>query len=333
MQKIGPGKNMELDHYTRKLAAILFTDMVGYTAVMQKDELKAIQMQKKHQYTVDTCVKRFGGEVKNDMGDGSMSILPSAYEVIKCAMAIQKELQQEPNKVNIRVGIHIADILVEETGKVHGDGINIASRIETLGIAGAILFSKEVYHKIKNHPEFKVALVGSFPFKNVEEPMEIYAISNEGFAVPTEEDALANGKLKKDGAPQIPSPVKSKWTPWLYLLFIPIIAALYFTVFQDSTPTEKNNVSPMLDQVQKWTGQIIHTDVTQRPATGVIININNGVAQDTSDITGRYELILPKLLKGQPVEMTLSYQGKINSNRKIRLTPENFDTLKLEPPE
>ena len=168
---------LELDKYSRKLAAILFTDMVGYTAVMQRDEILAIKMQKRHQYVVDTCVQQFGGEVKNDMGDGSMSVLPSAIQVIQCAMAIQQELKKEP-VVNIRVGIHIADVLIEESGKVHGDGINIASRIETLGVAGAILFSKEIYNKIKNHPEFKTVLVGSFPFKNVEEPMEVYAIAN-----------------------------------------------------------------------------------------------------------------------------------------------------------
>ena len=85
---------LELDKYSRKLAAILFTDMVGYTAVMQRDEILAIKMQKRHQYVVDTCVQQFGGEVKNDMGDGSMSVLPSAIQVIQCAMAIQQELKK-----------------------------------------------------------------------------------------------------------------------------------------------------------------------------------------------------------------------------------------------
>ena len=323
---------MELDQYTRKLAAILFTDMVGYTAVMQKDELKAILMQKKHQYTVDTCVKRFGGEVKNDMGDGSMSVLPSAYEVIKCAMAIQKELQQEPNKVNIRVGIHIADILVEESGKVHGDGINIASRIETLGVAGAILFSKEIYNKIKNHPEFKIALVGSFPFKNVEEPMEIYAIANEGYAVPTEADALANGKLKKPGSAPVQTPVKSKRYGWVYALLIPIGLIVSYLIFNKSPAedTIQNTASTYIDSTSIWMGQIVHYD-DERPASGVIIDINNGMAKDTSDASGHFKVQLPKSLENQKIDLMLHYLGKLNTSRQIRLHADVLDKLKLEP--
>jgi class 3 adenylate cyclase len=323
---------MDLDHYSRKLAAILFTDMVGYTAVMQKDELKAIKMQKKHQHTVEQCVSRFGGEVKNDMGDGSMSILSSAYEVIQCAMAIQKELQREPDKVNIRVGIHIADILVEETGKVHGDGINIASRIETLGVAGAILFSKEVYNKIKNHPEFKTCLVGLFPFKNVEEPMEIYAIANEGYAIPSEAEALANGKLKKPGASSpTPSISKSTFSYWLYLLIIPVAFISYYIFNQKNVSSSSlNKVELILDSTQIWKGQIVHFD--SRPASGVIIDINGGVAKDTSDLFGNFELKLPISYHNQQVNISLYYQGKLNLSHQIRLSsPEVLSTLKLDP--
>lgn len=322
---------MDLDKYTRKLAAILFTDMVGYTAVMQKDELKAILMQKKHQRVVDLYVKQFGGEVKNDMGDGSMSILPSAYEVIRCAMAIQQELRQEPDRVNIRVGIHIADILQEESGKVHGDGINIASRIETLGVAGAILFSKEVYNKIRNHPEFKCALVGSFPFKNVEEAMEIYAISNDGFAIPSEADALANGKLKKTGAVVAPTISKAQ-NPlqWIYLLIIPFGLGLYY-YFNQMGNIPNQPISPTIhkDSLQNWKGQIIRADM--RPVADVIIDINGGIAKDTSDATGHFEVILPKSYLNQQVDLSLYYQGKLNISHKIRLSHEVLDQLKIEP--
>ena len=321
---------MDLDKYSRRLAAILFTDMVGYTAVMQKDELKAIQMQKKHQRVVDQYVKQFGGEVKNDMGDGSMSILPSAYEVIRCAMAIQKELKQEPDRVNIRVGIHIADILEEENGKVHGDGINIASRIETLGVAGAILFSKEVYNKIKNHPEFKCALVGSFPFKNVEDPIEIYAIANEGYAIPSEAEALANGKLKKP-VPGDQQPTNTKKpVKWLYLLIIPIgLTVLY--LFNQKKAEPALPVTPILlkDSMQHWKGQIIQSDLN--PVPGVIIDINGAIATDTSDATGHFEFVLPKSYLNQQVDLSLFYKGKLNLSHKIRLSQEVLDKLKIEP--
>ena len=223
-------------NFTRKLSAIMFTDMVGYTAVMQHDEMLAIVMQKRHQAVVEKHVKLQGGLVKNDMGDGSMSILPSAYAVIKCAMGIQKELQEEP-KVNIRVGIHIADILEEESGKVHGDGINIASRIETLGVAGAILFSKEIYNKVKNQPEFKIHKIGSFPFKNVDESMEIYALANEGFSIPTEAQALAAGKLKKGSTK--PGTKQLKFWPIALIPFAALI--LYFSIKTINFSNSKSN--------------------------------------------------------------------------------------------
>lgn len=325
----------DLDNYTRKLAAILFTDMVGYTAVMQKDEMKAILLQKRHQSTVETFVKKFGGEVKNDMGDGSMSILPSAYQVIQCAMAIQEELKKEPNRVNIRVGIHIADILVEESGKVHGDGINIASRIETLGVAGAILFSKEIHNKIKNHPEFKTVLVGSFPFKNVEEPMEIYAIGNDGYSIPTSEEAFAAGKLKKQSAP-VNQPAKKIVSPWLWLLTLPLLGFLIFQFNRSGDPEvilqtkmEDNTVTV---PVQNWKGRVSHFD--SRPAVGVILDINGGIARDTTDIKGDFELTLPATYSGQQISLSLFYKGKLNMSHEIRLSgPEVLQTLKLKPEE
>lgn len=321
----------ELDRYTRKLAAILFTDMVGYTAVMQRDEMLAIQMQKRHQATVDSCVKKFGGEVKNDMGDGSMSILPSAIQVIKCAMAIQEELRQEP-RVNIRVGIHIADVLEEESGKVHGDGINIASRIETLGVAGAILFSKEVYNKIKNQPEFKTVLVGSFPFKNVEEPMDIYAIANEGFSVPTSQEALSAGKLKKQDGTKT-TEVKSKsYSSWWWLLSIPVlIGVVYLSNLSGKSPQENSPIlSEPKPELQSWTGQVVHFD--SRPAAGVILDINAGVARDTTGPEGQFEILLPNHYQGQQISLSLFYKGKLNLSHEIRLSgPEVLKTLKLKP--
>jgi len=322
-----------LDRYTRKLAAILFTDMVGYTAVMQRDEMLAIQMQKRHQAAVDSCVKRFGGEVKNDMGDGSMSILPSAIQVIKCAMAIQEELRKEP-RVNIRVGIHIADILEEENGKVHGDGINIASRIETLGVAGAILFSKEVYNKIKNQPEFKTVLVGSFPFKNVEEPMDIYAIANEGFSVPTSQEALSAGKLKKqDGT--LTAEVKNKsYSPWWWLLLIPVLIGVIYLFNRAGKNPEGNSsvLSEPKPELQSWTGRVVHFD--SRPAAGVILDINAGVARDTTGPEGQFELLLPTHYQGQQITLSLFYRDKLNLSHEIRLSgPEVLKTLKLKPEE
>lgn len=316
-------------NFTRKLSAIMFTDMVGYTAVMQHDEMLAIVMQKRHQAVVEKHVKAQGGQVKNDMGDGSMSILPSAYAVIKCAMGIQKELQEDP-KVNIRVGIHIADILEEESGKVHGDGINIASRIETLGVAGAILFSKEIYNKVKNQPEFKIIKIGSFPFKNVDESMEIYALANEGFSIPTEEQALAAGKLKKGTSGK---PVKSK-IHYVYAALVPLVAIILYFIIKPfySSIQKPNPVSAPTIVIEKkyisWKGKVVYND-TNEPAAGIIVDIN-ARARDTTDLKGEFVLELSEDFSGTPVKLTLIDGGKQKVNTEIRLTEEILKELKIK---
>ena len=109
-------------------------------------------------------------------------------------MQIQQQLQQEP-KVPLRIGIHVGELFFEET-KVMGDSVNVASRIQSLGCANSILFSREVFDKLKNQPEYRSVSLGRFEFKNVDEPLEIFALANEGLIVPRKEDT--EWKLERD---------------------------------------------------------------------------------------------------------------------------------------
>lgn len=176
----------------RHLAAILFTDIVGYTALMQQDEKKAVSVIRHYNAVLDACVSAHRGKVLNYYGDGSLCAFPSATEAVHCSIEIQKQLQTEP-VVPLRMGLHIGEIFFEND-KALGDAVNIASRIQSLGQANAILFSAEVKDKIKNYPEFKCASLGLFEFKNVDEPIEVFALANEGLAIPKRE--TMEGKLK-----------------------------------------------------------------------------------------------------------------------------------------
>jgi len=190
-------KNFSLSSYNsprhRHLAAILFTDIVGYTAAMGQNEVEAINIIKRYTFVLKQTVASHSGEILNDYGDGSLCIFSSATEAVKCAIDIQKELQTEP-VVPLRIGMHIGEVLFEE-GKIFGDGVNLASRIQSLGQANTILFSEEIHNKIKNNPEFKSASLGSFEFKNVEKSVEVFALTNEGLSVPLPDKM--EGKLKK----------------------------------------------------------------------------------------------------------------------------------------
>lgn len=179
-------------HQNRRLAAILFTDIVGYTDLMQRDEALAVATVNHHQEVLEAQVAIHHGEVLNYFGDGSLSIFKSALQAMRCAVDIQLQLQMEP-KVPLRIGLHIGEILFSN-GQVLGDAVNIASRIESTGVAGAILFSEEIHDKIRNKSEFEVKSLGPFEFKNVEKPMTVYALANEGIVVPKRTEM--GGKIK-----------------------------------------------------------------------------------------------------------------------------------------
>ena len=199
---------------TRRLAAILFTDIVGSTAIMQKDEASAVSINKRYIAVINEFVINYHGEIINDFGDGSLCIFHSATDALTCAIEIQQQLQKTP-KVPLRIGLHVGEIFFDN-GKVFGDGVNVASRIQSLGIANSILFSSEINSKITNKQEFKSISLGKFHFKNVKQPMEIFALANDGFTVPD--------KNKMEGKLQEKKSQKNK----IFIAIILIAACSFF---------------------------------------------------------------------------------------------------------
>jgi len=176
----------------RQLAAILFTDIVGYTAMMQQNELQAVAVVKRYISILQQAVPAHFGTILNDYGDGSLCSFPSATQAIQCAIALQLQFRNDP-VVPLRIGLHVGEIFFEGE-KVLGDGVNVASRIQSLGQANTILFSKEIFDKIRNQPDFTSVSLGAFEFKNVDDPVEVFALANEGLSVPAKQSL--SGKLK-----------------------------------------------------------------------------------------------------------------------------------------
>jgi len=176
----------------RRLAAILFTDIVGYTAVMQKSEVQALTIIRRYTVVLKQTVADHGGEILNDYGDGNLCVFSSASQAMHCALAMQMELQAEP-RVPLRVGLHIGEIFFEN-GKIMGDGVNVASRIQSVGKGNSIVFSEEMHDKIKNINDFKSVSLGRVSFKNVDKPVTVFALANQGLVVPERNNL--DGKLK-----------------------------------------------------------------------------------------------------------------------------------------
>jgi len=177
----------------RQLAAILFADMVGYTTLMQENEQLARLKRKRLKEVLETTVSRFNGKILQYYGDGSLSIFGSAIDCVNSAINIQQQLQQEP-KVALRIGIHTGDVAIEDES-VYGDGVNLASRIESLAVPGGIFISEKVYDEIRNQQNIQTREMGYFELKNVTTPVRIFAIANNGITVPGR-DAL-KGKTKQ----------------------------------------------------------------------------------------------------------------------------------------
>ena len=166
----------------RRLAAIMFTDIAGYTAMMQKNENETRKKVKRYKEVLSSLVSNHGGEILQHYGDGSLTIFSSAVEAVRCAKNLQKEMQIAP-VIPLRAGIHIGDVYVEDD-QIYGDGVNLASRVESLGVPGAVLLTERVVYDIKSHPEFELTSMGQFSFKNVQQPMEVFAVQGEQLAIP-----------------------------------------------------------------------------------------------------------------------------------------------------
>lgn len=169
----------------RQLTAIMFTDMVGYTALMQEDERQAKVNRDRQRGVLEQSIARFDGRILQFYGDGALSVFQSAVAAVECGIAIQEALRGADPAVPIRIGIHSGDVVHDENG-VFGDGVNVASRIEGLGVAGAVLISGKVYDEVKNQPRIHTRALGSFNLKNIKHPTRVYAITNPGMAVPGE---------------------------------------------------------------------------------------------------------------------------------------------------
>jgi TolB-like protein/Flp pilus assembly protein TadD len=169
---------------SRILAAVMFADMTGFTAMMQEDEQKAKSHRDRMRQALEKYIPQHQGRIIQYYGDGTLSIFSSAIESVKCAINIQQELQQEP-KVLLRIGLHSGDVVVENDD-IYGDSVNIASRIEALAIPGAVLISDKLQDEIKNQIEIKTKSLGKFVLKNVKQQVEVFAIVGQGMTVPTE---------------------------------------------------------------------------------------------------------------------------------------------------
>ena len=176
---------------SRQLAAIMFTDIKDYTHMMEVNEVEANKSRRKMVQSVNEQVVAHFGRVVKFEGDGSLCIFTSSIEAVRAAIAIQFEMNKDP-KIPLRIGIHSADIVIEE-GSIYGDGVNVASRVESFAVPGCVFISGKVNDDIKNQPDISTVSLGRYLFKNIKAPVELFAVCNPGITVPQKHKIQGKG--------------------------------------------------------------------------------------------------------------------------------------------
>ncbi len=163
----------------RRLAAIMYTDMVGFTALGQRDESLALQLLQEQRSLVRPILARHSGREVKTIGDAFLVVFPSALEAVRCAFDIQKAVREfniprgDPHRLRLRVGIHLGDV-VEDGLDISGDAVNVASRIQSLAEEGGVCITRQVYDQVGNKFELRLSSMGMTSLKNVSAPMEVF---------------------------------------------------------------------------------------------------------------------------------------------------------------
>jgi class 3 adenylate cyclase/TolB-like protein len=174
----------------RQSAAVMFTDIAGYTSIMASDEEKALSLLQDKRKILKPLIKKNDGVYVKGTGDGTLSYFDSAYKASKCAKLFQESIYDNKN-MNVRVGIHVGDIVLDD-GDVYGDGVNVASRLESMSPVGGICVSNTVYDELRNKKEFDGVELGLQSLKGVGRLIEIYGLKGDLLTEPKPSDYQDN---------------------------------------------------------------------------------------------------------------------------------------------
>ena len=166
---------------SRQLAAIMFTDIVGYTALMGKDEQKAFELLNKNRQIQKPIIEEYNGRFIKELGDGILASFSTMSDAVTAAIKIQ-QVCNTSKEFQLRIGIHLGEVIFENDD-VFGDGVNIASRIQSIAEPGSIFISETVYKSISNKREFNTKFFTEQKLKNVKDPVKIYQVIADGVTV------------------------------------------------------------------------------------------------------------------------------------------------------
>jgi adenylate cyclase len=189
---------------TRKLAAILVADVVGYSRLAGADEDRILaRLRALRSDLIDPTIALHRGRIVKRTGDGSLIEFRSVVDAVRCAVEVQNGMLERnaglppDRRIEFRIGIHLGDVVEESDGDLMGDGVNIAARLEGIAQPGAICLSEDAYRQVSGRLDMTVADLGPTQLKNIERPVRVYSLE-------VGQPALAK--------PKPPKPALTDWT-------------------------------------------------------------------------------------------------------------------------
>lgn len=270
---------------SRQLAAIMFTDIVGYTALMGKDEEKAFDILKKNRQIQRPLIDHHNGKLLKEMGDGMLASFHTVSDAVYCALEIQKKSKEDAG-FQLRIGIHLGEVVFEKND-VFGDGVNIASRMQAIAPEGQVVVSESVYRNIANKKGLIVEFWREEMLKNVDTVIKIYTVrldssteqsADQFLHRPTHSPKTGTGKKKAAG---------------IILVVLALIAAgvfIYPRIFSGkpsvdttSTTSEKKSIAvlPFTDMSAEKNQEYLGDGIAEE-----ILNVLNTTMKDLK-VTGR----------------------------------------------
>ena len=166
---------------TRRLAAILAADVAGFSALMERDEEGTFaRIGALRREVIEPRLSEHQGRLIKTTGDGFLIEFASPIAALRCALAIQAELTNNPDALRLRIGLNLGDVIIEEGGDVYGEGVNVAARLEGLAEPGGILISDKIHREVEGKVEAVFENRGEQQVKNISRPIHIYAVHVAG---------------------------------------------------------------------------------------------------------------------------------------------------------
>jgi adenylate cyclase len=285
----------------RKSSSVYFSDIVGYTRLMGKDENAAFQLMTENLELHKELISLYRGKLIKELGDGILAVFDTCEDAVAAALEIQRQCHAN-GRYRLRTGIQSGEIIYDH-GDIFGDAVNIASRIQSVAIPGSILLSDRVHKQIQSNPGFQTIKLGGFDLKNVDQSLELYALANTPLTVPKRSDILGNIKYQER------NPWKNRVGAAVILFLLG--AALYFAFWDDVTWEKEKSIAVLPfrslsgKSFEYFPNALTESIIAQLSKIGSIRTVSYSTMKSLQNPEISYDSLLNVILKQTKVSATL----------------------------